>query len=150
MYAWFHYFGDFYTCQHPGDTSRYYYYFYFSRRSALVRPSERGSFFFQECYVHVVYQMTPRDLFIFRAVQPSYGHRNHSHFFSGVLRTPCLDAFCRSVFFFPTRFRSVPTSRKATNFSLTSGLMHVRQLLDRHTTLAVTRVLCAQVSFSPA
>ena len=51
MYAWLHYFGDFDTCQHPGDTSRY---------------------------------------FSFRAVQPSYGHRNGCHFFSGVLRTPCL------------------------------------------------------------
>ena len=42
MYAWFHYFGDFYTCQQPGDTSRY---IFFSRRSALVRPSERVPFF---------------------------------------------------------------------------------------------------------
>ena len=184
MYAWFHYFGDFYTCQHPRDTSRYIY--FFSRRSALVRPSERVPFF-QECYVRLVYQMTPRDIFpfapfiprtaigtgdifsgvlrtpclpdgtsryfSFRAVQPSYGHRNGCHsFFRSVTYTLFRRILSQcAFFFFLTRFSSVPTYSKATNFGLTSGFMHVfvRQLLDRHTTVVVTSVLYAQVP-SPA
>ena len=54
MYAWFHYFVStpVSTLVTPRDI------YIFSRRSALVRPSERVPFCLQECYVHLVYQMS--------------------------------------------------------------------------------------------
>ena len=125
----------------------------------------------QECYVHLVYQMSvwtvlsifwcfivvPRQLastsrhftrVAFRHRGVNFGYRSSraswllitpSFFFYDGFYTPLSpplrallgtwcrirDAFCRSVHFFLTRFSSVPTSRKATNFGPTSGFMHV-------------------------